>query len=217
MDRLELKKIGILGGTFDPPHLAHLRIAEEVREAYQLEKVFFIPAGAPPHKLIARNGLLKTDHLTPFKERLKMVKLAIQDNPFFEVLDIERKIIPSYTLKTLQKLKERWKGEFFLIIGWDSFCEFETWWNYEKILIYSNIIVVPRGAISWKRAEEYFYKKVEKLWNKDFAFNKVFLFKTKTFDLSSTLIRKLCKEGKSIRYLVPDKVYFYIQKKGFYR
>ena len=210
MDKSELKKIGILGGTFDPPHLAHLRIAEEVREAYLLDKIFFIPAGVPPHK--------KDYTLTPFKERLKMVELATQDNTFFEVLDIEKDIIPSYTLKTLQKLKETYpEVEKFLIIGWDSFCEFETWWNYEKIPNFANIVVIPRKLSSWEEIEEYFHKKVKELWTEKKALNRVSLFKTKTFDISSTLIRSLCKEGKSIRYLVPDSVFFYIQERGFYR
>jgi len=209
MDKSGLKKIGILGGTFDPPHLAHLRIAEEVREAYLLDKIFFIPASVPPHK--------KNYTVTPFKDRLKMVELAIQSNNFFEALDIEKDIIPSYTLKTLQKLKETYpEVEKFLIIGWDSFCEFETWWNYEKIVNFANIIVIPRRLISWEKIEEYFYKKVKELWAEE-AFNRVYFFKIKTFDISSTLIRNLYKEGKSIRYLVPDSVFFYIQEKGFYR
>ena len=147
-----------------------------------------------------------------------MVELATQDNTFFEVLDIEKDIIPSYTLKTLQKLKETYpEVEKFLIIGWDSFCEFETWWNYEKIPNLANIVVIPRKLSSWEEIEEYFHKKVKELWTEKRALNRVSLFKTKTFDISSTLIRSLCKEGKSIRYLVPDSVFFYIQERGFYR
>ena len=209
MDKSGLKRIGILGGTFDPPHLAHLRIAEEVREAYQLDKVFFIPAGFPPHK---------KNILSPFTDRLEMVKLAIQKNPFFEALDIEKDIIPSYTLKTLQKLKRFYpKTDFFLIIGWDSFCEFETWWNYEKFLDFTNIIVIPRRIKSWEEAQKYFYIKIKELWFEKEIEEKVFFYKTKSFDISSTLIRNLCKQGKSIRYLVPEKVYFYIQEKGLYK
>lgn len=209
MDKSELKRIGILGGTFDPPHLAHLRIAEETREAYNLDKVFFIPAGAPPHK--------KDYKITSFEDRFKMVELAIKENPFFEALDIEKDVIPSYTLKTLQKLEEIFpKVERYLIIGWDSFCEFETWWNYEKFLEYTNIIVVPRRMRDWRKGKEYFYHKVKELWREE-AFKKVYFFQTVTFDISSTLIRNLCKEGKSIRYLVPDSVYFYIKEKGLYQ
>jgi nicotinate-nucleotide adenylyltransferase len=211
MDKSELKKFGILGGTFDPPHLAHLRIAEEVREKLKLNKVFFIPAGIPPHK--------KEVSISSFEDRLQMVKLAIEGNPYFEVLDIERNIIPSYTLKTLQKLKEIYpESEKYLIIGWDSFCEFETWWNYEKFLDYTNIVVVPRRIKTWEAAKVYFYNKIRELWgDEDKAFKKVFFCETTFFDISSRLIRKLVSENRSIRYLVPEKVCFYIKEKGLYK
>ena len=211
MDKSELKKFGILGGTFDPPHLAHLRIAEEVRENWELDKVFFIPAGIPPHK--------KEGSFSSFEDRLQMVKLAIEGNPYFEVLDIERAIIPSYTLKTLQRLKEIYpESEKYLIIGWDSFCEFETWWNYEEFLDYTNIIVVPRGIKDWDSALGYFRNKIRELWkDNDKALKKVFFGKTTLFDISSTLIRKLVSQKRSIRYLVPEKVYWYIKEKGLYR
>ncbi len=209
MDRSELRKIGILGGTFDPPHLAHLRIAEETREAYQLDKVFFIPAGLPPHK--------KDYTISPFEYRFKMVELAIKGNSAFEILDIEKDIIPSYTLKTLQKLSNVFPdAEKFFILGWDSFCEFETWWNYEKILDFANIIVIPRKVKNWRDLERYFQKKVRELWKEEKRY-RVFLFKTETLNISSTFIRDLCKQGKSIRYLVPESVYFYIKEKGLYR
>jgi nicotinate-nucleotide adenylyltransferase len=210
MVKSEHKKLGILGGTFDPPHLAHLRIAEEIREAFNLEKVLFIPAGYPPHKLTAP--------ISPFEDRLNMVKLAIRENPFFEALDIEKEIKPSYTLKTLKKLKELYpESEFFLIIGWDSFCEFETWWEYDKFLNYTNIIVVPRGEVSQQEIEIYFYKKVKELWAEYCGKHKVFFYKALSLNISATVIRNLCKAGKSIRYLVPEEVYFYIKEKRLYQ
>ncbi|PMP94098.1 MAG: nicotinate (nicotinamide) nucleotide adenylyltransferase [Thermodesulfobacterium geofontis] len=210
MDKSELKKIGILGGTFDPPHLAHLRIAEEVREIYQLNKVFFIPAGLPPHK--------KEVSISSFEDRFEMVKIAIEGNSYFEVLDIEKDIVPSYTLKTLQKLENLYpESEKFLIIGWDSFCEFETWWNYEKFLNYTNIVVVPRRIKSWEEAKTFFYNKIRELWPEEQALKKVFFCETIPFEVSSSLIRNLVKEGRSVRYLVPEKVYFYIKEKGLYK
>ncbi len=208
MDKLELKKIGILGGTFDPPHLAHLRIAEEVRETYYLDKIFFIPAGFPPHK---------KEIFSSFEDRLEMVKLAIEDNLYFEALDIEKDIKPSYTLKTIQKLREIYhESELFLIIGWDSFCEFETWWNYEKFLDYTNIIVVPRGIKNWQEVQAYFYNKIRELWCEEIALKKIFFCQVISFDISSSLIRKLIKQGRSIRYLVTEKVYHYIKEKRIY-
>ncbi len=209
MDKSELKKIGILGGTFDPPHLAHLRIAEEVREVFNLEKILFIPAGYPPHKKIG---------FSSFENRFEMTKLAIEDNPFFEALDIEKEEKPSYTLKTLQKLKTLYPFlDLYLIIGWDSFCEFETWWHYEKFLDYTKIIVVSREIEDWNEAEEYFLKKIKELWKKQDIKNKVYFYRAVALNISGTLIRRLCSQGRSIRYLVPENVYKYIIEKGLYR
>lgn len=210
MDKSEFKKIGILGGTFDPPHIAHLRIAEEVREVYQLNKVLFIPAGLPPHK--------KEGSISSFEDRFRMVELAVEGNLYFEAFDIERDIIPSYTLKTLQILEGLYpESEKFLIIGWDSFCEFETWWNYKNFLDYTNIVVVPRRIRSWEEAQGYFYHKIRELWLEEKALKKVFFCETTPFDISSSLIRKLVKENRSIRYLVPEKVYFYIKENRLYK
>ncbi|MFN3568553.1 MAG: nicotinate-nicotinamide nucleotide adenylyltransferase, partial [Caldimicrobium sp.] len=110
MGKSELN-IGLLGGTFDPPHIAHLRIAEETREAFQLDEIWFIPAGYPPHK--ARPE-------APYENRLEMLKISIKDNPFFKCLDLEREEKPSYTLKTLEKLHFLYPHyKFYLLLGWD--------------------------------------------------------------------------------------------------
>lgn len=210
MDRSELKKIGILGGTFDPPHLAHLRICEEIRETFSLDSVFFIPASYPPHK--------DPKTLSPFDMRHEMTLLATEDNPYFKVLDIEKDIKPSYTLKTLEKLKTIYfESEFYLIIGWDSFLEFETWWNYKKFLEYTNLVVVSRRGIKWEEVKDYFYRKIKELWPEQKALEKVFFSEGVNLDISSTLIRNLVKKGRSFRYLVPEKVYFYIIEKKLYR
>ncbi len=209
MDRSELKKVGILGGTFDPPHLAHLRIAEEVREAFNLLKIFFIPAGYPPHK---KTGI------SPFKARFEMTKIAIKNNPFFEVLDVEKEENPSYTLKTLQKLKKIDPlQELYLIIGWDSFCELHTWWRYEEFLNYTKIVVVSREIKDYKNAEKEFLERIKKLWKKEKLKDKVYFYKVVNIEISGTLIRKLYSLGRSIRYLVPQEVYKYIKEKGLYK
>lgn len=210
MDRSELKRVGILGGTFDPPHLAHLRICEEIKESFLLDLIFFIPAGYPPHKD------LKT--LTPFEMRYEMTVLATENNPSFKVLDLEREIKPSYTLKTLQILKTLYpETEFYLIIGWDSFVEFETWWHYERFLEYTNLIVASRRGLRWEEVQAYFYNKIRELWTEREALDRVFFHQGVNLDLSSSLIRKLVRRGRSIRYLVPEKVYFYILEKKLYR
>ncbi len=205
MDKSE-HRIGLLGGTFDPPHLAHLRIAEESRIAFNLSEIWFIPAGSPPHK----RGTFFS-----FEDRFNMLKVAIKFNPFFKVLDIEKEETPSYTLKTLEKLKKLYsQKEFFLIIGMDAFQEIETWWHYERFLNFCNLIVVSRGAGNWKRAEDFVKDRAEKLWGKE-AKKKAFFLEVFPLEISSTLLRTYLKEGRSIRYLVPEEVYFYLKERGF--
>lgn len=209
MDKSGLK-IGILGGTFDPPHIAHLRIAEEVRINFFLDEVWFIPAGFPPHK---------KELLASFEDRYHMLFLSIKENPYFKVLDIEREEKPSYTLKTLKKLKISYPNyEFFLIIGWDAFEEFQTWWHYEEFLNFTRIVVVSRGYRNWENIYESFYQKAKELWPKVKNLDKkVYFLKVFPLEISSTKLREFKKKKQSIRYLVPEEVYFYIEKKGLYK
>lgn len=209
MDKLELR-IGILGGTFDPPHIAHLRIAEEVRINFALDEVWFIPASHPPHKkkLVAS-----------FKDRYNMIFLSTNKNPYFKVLDIEKEEKPSYTLKTLQKLKTLYPGyKFYLIIGWDAFEEFETWWHYEKFLDHTDIIVVSRGYKNWKNAYKKLHEKAKKLWKKVENLEKRICFlEVFPLEISSTKLKELMKKKQSIRYLVTEEVYLYIEERGLYK
>jgi len=199
-------KIGLLGGTFDPPHLAHLRIAEEVRETFSLSEVWFIPAGYPPHK---------KDALFSFEDRFNMLQLATKNNPFFRVLDIERDENPSYTLKTLEKLKKLYpEKEFFLILGIDAFLEIDTWWHYERFLEFVKMIVVSRGKGEWKYKELQVKERARALWGEGKE-KKVYFLEVFPFEISSTHIREYLKTGKSIRYLVPEEVYFYLKERGF--
>ena len=206
MDKLELKKVGILGGTFDPPHYGHLRIAEEVKEFLKLEKIFFIPAGLPPHK--------RALNISKFEHRFNMIKLAIKDNPYFEALDIEKDLIPSYTVNTLKLLKDKFpQTEFFFIVGIDSFLSISTWWNYEKILDYTNLVVVPRKG--HKDIDEKTKKLAEELFPE--RFEKVKFVEVEGLMVSASKIRKLVSLKKSIRYLVPEEVRKYIEAQGLYR
>lgn len=201
-------KVGILGGTFDPPHLAHLRIAEEAREAFSLDEVWFCPAFDPPHR--------KEKPKADFEERLHMTSLAVEDNPAFKVIDIERGESPSYTIITLQKLKKLFpQVNFYLIIGWDSFLELPSWHRYQELIDYVELIVCTRGKMDKAEAEAIFSKKVEAYWgsSKKERVHLLFVF---PFEISSSAIRKLRANGKSIRYLVPEGVYAYILEKGIY-
>lgn len=201
-------KVGILGGTFDPPHLAHLRIAEEALEAFSLDEVWFCPAFDPPHR--------KEKPKADFEKRLHMTSLAVENNPAFKVIDIERGESPSYTIITLQKLKKLFpQVNFYLIIGWDSFLELGTWHRYQELIDLAELIVCTRGNMDKAEAEAIFSKKVEAYWgsSKKERVHLLFVF---PFEISSSAIRKLRANGKSIRYLVPEGVYAYILEKGLY-
>lgn len=211
-------KIGILGGTFNPVHLAHLRIAEEVRERLALDRVMFIPAAAPPHKLM--QGEL------PFAVRCELVELAIADNPAFELSRIEgEREGKSYSIDTLRALgDQRPEDEFFFIIGSDSFLEFGTWHEYESIFGSSSIVVVERPGASVKSLVDALPEKVRGDFRYDRDANRldhrsghlVHYFGECLLDISSTRIRNLARQGRSIRYLVPAEVERYILEQGLY-
>jgi len=191
-----------------PHHLAHLRIAEEAREAFSLNEVWFCPAFDPPHR--------KEKPKADFEERLHMTSLAVANNPAFKVIDIERGESPSYTIITLQKLKKLFpQVNFYLIIGWDSFLELPSWHRYQELIDYAELIVCTRGNMDKAEAEAIFSKKVEAYWASS-KIERVHLLYVFPFEISSTAIRKLRANGKSIRYLVPEGVYAYILEKGLY-
>jgi nicotinate-nucleotide adenylyltransferase len=205
MAKSELKRLGILGGTFDPPHLAHLRIAEEVREEFSLDRVAFIPAGFPPHK--------KPSTYSPFHHRWHMVTLSINQNPYFFALDIEKDQRPSYTLNTLKKLKKLYpKTQLFFIIGPDAFFSIHTWWRWRELPDWANFVVLMRREET-SRLEEFKVRARELFEEKAEAF---FFFENTSISISSSMIRRLVKQGRSIKYLVVPEVEEYIKKEGLY-
>ncbi|MCM8805999.1 MAG: nicotinate-nucleotide adenylyltransferase [Candidatus Omnitrophica bacterium] len=196
MDRSENKlKIGIFGGSFDPVHIGHLIIAESARNQFCLEKIIFIPAGIPPH----RDALIATG-----RHRLEMTKLAIADNPNFEVSDIEiKKEGISYTYETLQIIQKQLNAEFYIIVGWDAFVILPSWYNAEKLAEQFPFIVAPRIVEKQQAFQFPFQVKYEML-------------DIPRIEISSTLIRRKIKAGQSIRYLVPDSVLKYIYQEKLY-
>ncbi|HIP97457.1 MAG TPA: nicotinate-nucleotide adenylyltransferase, partial [Anaerolineae bacterium] len=133
------RRIGVLGGTFDPIHIAHLAIAEEARTQLGLDKVVFVPAGLPPHKMDV--------HVSPAEHRLAMVKLAIADNPHFEVsrVDIDR-FGPCYTVDTIALLRKEWEPdvEIYFIMGSDSLADILTWHKPDRLIRLCRIVAVGR-------------------------------------------------------------------------
>jgi nicotinate-nucleotide adenylyltransferase len=212
-------RLGILGGTFDPIHIAHLRIAEEVLEGLELDKVCFIPGAMPPHKTRQR--------ISPFEDRLAMTRMAVKDTPFFEVLDLEgRRKGPSYSVQTLREIHLMYgeKLELFFIIGMDAFQEIKTWWEYRNLFDYANFVLINRPGFSIKDLESFIYSLDASLDKKKDADgfispsgNRLFCNEVSMLDISSTNIKKMVSTGKSIRFLVPEPIRVYIQEKGLYK
>ncbi len=208
-------KIGLLGGTFDPIHLGHLRAAEEVYEKLTLDEILFIPSGNPPHK--------HRPDLTPFPKRLEMVRLAIEGISHFRVTDLEgREEGPSYSVRTLEALRfQRPNVEFFFILGLDAFCELETWYAYQRLPLLAHLVVINRG----EKKKEDFIRKVKELFPQALAkaegfdvpggYSLIYLEVTR-LDISSTIIRQIRKQGRSIRFLVPEKVRRFILQHRLY-
>ncbi|MFQ5899988.1 MAG: nicotinate-nucleotide adenylyltransferase [Thermodesulfobacteriota bacterium] len=195
--------IGIIGGTFNPVHYGHLRIAEEVRDACLIDKVVFIPSNIPPHK----DGTA----LVASEDRLEMVRIATKDNPSFNVSDIEvTRKGNSYSIETLKELRKIYGEETDLsfILGIDAFLEIKTWKDYDKLFNLSNFIVTRRHG--------YNKEEIDDLLPIETA-DSISFIETTMLDISSTKIRERIKEGKSIRYLVPLEVEEHIMHKGLYK
>jgi len=194
-----------MGGTFNPIHYGHLLMCEGIREEFDLEKIIFIPAKTPPHK---DNSKIIEAH-----DRLRMVELAIGDNPFFAASEIEMKREgTSYTVDTLRIIKEQENNnEISLIVGADSFVQFETWKDYREIFKLALIIVASRPDTKEDILNEYIKK-----FRTDYDAN-IQKYSGKAMDYSSTEIRKRVGMGLSIKYMVPPEVERYIYENGLYK
>jgi len=212
-------KLGILGGTFNPIHLAHLRIAEEVREACRLDKVLFLPAATPPHKQVA--------DAVPFAVRIEMVRAAIADHDKFSVSDIEQQQPgKNYSVQTLQLLRQEFPhAEFYFIIGLDSFRDLPNWKDYQKLFELTHLVVVTRPGINDGNPFEllpvavqnqFCYSCSPEKWQHQKGKTLLFLNDT-PLGISSTGIRELVAAGRSIRYLVPPAVASLIARYDLYR
>lgn len=195
--------IGIMGGTFDPIHYAHLATAEYIRETYNLDKILFIPTGNPPHK-----SKLRTDK----EDRYNMVLLATNNNDNFVVSDIEiNRKTRTYTVDTLKELHKIYKNaNIYFITGADAICDMETWKNVGENFELATFIAANRPGISTNEAKE----KIESLKVKYDA--KIRSVNVPSLDISSTYIREHINEGKSIKYLIPEDVEAYIYEKKIY-
>lgn len=217
-------KTGIFGGTFNPIHYGHLRLAEETRELLTLDRIIFIPCHLPPHK--------SADNIVSSNDRLKMLELALENNPHFELshMEIERGG-KSYSFETLQSFIDMYgeDEELFFIIGADSFVELGTWKEYAKLFSLTNFVVVTRlGYLS-----DLYEKKLNSLLpvdiRNDFCYASqaqmlehksgmtIYFLETTSLDISSTNIRENLSKNGSAKYLIPDRVGQYIKEKGLYQ
>ncbi len=200
-----MEKIGIMGGTFNPIHLAHLILAESAREQVGLSHVIFLPS---------KRTLEKADsYILSDEARCKLIELAIRDNPHFSLSKME--IVrggTTYTADTVSELKRKNPDrEYYFIIGGDSLLNFAYWNRPEVILKNARLLATSRGTIPKEKilaAAEY----LEKCFDTE-----IVLFDTPKMEISSTDLRARCASGRSLRYLVPEAVEKFLRERGCYR
>ena len=200
------RKIGIMGGTFDPIHMGHLILGEQSYEQLKLDKVLFMPAGNPPHK---KNRIGRAAD----EQRVDMVRLAISDNPHFELSLAEMNETGyTYTYRTLEELKESNPDtDYYFIIGADSLFAFEEWREPERICAACTLVVAVRDHASREQLRERIQYLSEK-YHGHFV-----ILDTMNIDVSSHLIRQWIAKDKSLKYYVPDLVISYMKENGIYR
>ena len=196
-----MKRYGIFGGTFNPPHLAHSVLAEKVRKELNLDKVIFIPSAVPPLK--------DEKEVLEIRHRLEMAKIAFGNNPDYEVSEIEVNNLngKSYTVDTLLCLHELYKKEqvkFYLIIGADSLIDFPKWKNPEKIFELAEVVILNRPGFSKEKIKPGYLEKVR-------------FIDTELLDISSTMIREKVRNNKSIKSLVLPEIEKNITQNNLYK
>ena len=211
-------RVGILGGTFNPIHLGHLRAAEEIGEDLDLQKIYLIPAGIPPHKT--------PDPLADFSHRLEMVRLASAISPLLEAWDIEGKRSGlSYSIETLRLFHSTFgpQLELFFIVGIDAFLEIQTWKKYPDLFKYASFVVINRAGYDTQEFAGFLDSlHVGFAWDPEGrcfchpSGNTLLQKKTTVMDISASRIRQMVAEGRSIRFLVPEAVREYIERVGLY-
>ncbi|MDU2265136.1 nicotinate-nucleotide adenylyltransferase [Clostridium celatum] len=200
-----MKKYGIMGGTFNPIHLAHLYIAYEAKEQLNLDKVIFIPAGNPPHK--KNNGIIDAEY------RYNMVKKAIEGYEDFIISDYEvNKNGYSYTYETLKYLKNKYYDtEIFFISGGDSLMDIEKWREPEQVLKNCTFVAFNRGVYT----KEILSEQKKKLEDKYKC--KITLLDVVDIDISSSIIRKRIQDGKRVDFFLSKEVKDYIEENALYK
>jgi nicotinate-nucleotide adenylyltransferase len=195
---VEPEKIGILGGTFDPVHFGHLLLAQDAMEALGLDRVIFVPASMPPHKM--------EKETTSAPDRYEMVRLALEDNSLFSLSDVEfKRSGPSFSVDTITRIKEEiGDGDLYFLIGADNLDEIWTWKDPKRLFQICRVVVIGRAGLEVES------KQIN-------LPGPVMYLDLLRINLSSSEIRSRIKKDQSIRYLVPQNVERYIYEKQLYR
>ncbi|MBI3538890.1 MAG: nicotinate-nucleotide adenylyltransferase [Candidatus Eisenbacteria bacterium] len=189
-----MRRVGLFGGTFDPPHIGHLILAECARDRLGLDEVRFIPVGEPPHK--------RRRDVTRAADRVAMTRLAVRGVPGFTVSTLEtRRRGPSYTVETLRRIAvERPHARLYLLIGADSLDDLARWRDPAEILRRATVVVARRPGAAGRRRD----RRIVRLDSPEIA-------------VSSSLVRARVRAGRSVRWMVPEAVRAYIARRGLYR
>lgn len=198
--------VGILGGTFNPPHNGHIRLAGEFREKLGLDKILLIPTYTPPHK--------QAKELASAEDRLNMCSIIAETTDFLEVSDIEiNRGGKSYTVDTLRELTKRYpENNYFFLMGSDMFLTFHLWRKYREIFSLCTLCVASReNGSDYEKLIEYAKETFGEDWGK------VRISPLEPMELSSTEVREALHRGEELSGLVPERIEEYIMKRGLYR
>ncbi|MGI5982451.1 MAG: nicotinate-nucleotide adenylyltransferase [Sakamotonia sp.] len=201
-----MKRIGIMGGTFDPVHNGHLLLGRQALSEYGLDQVWYMPSHIPPHK--------KDHRITDPKDRLAMLELALKGIPFFTVSDFEMKRDGNtYTAQTLELLKDAYpEDEFYFIIGADSLFQLETWYHPERVMELASLLVSGREYDGAGRTLEQ-----QAAYLRDMYGARIQILHNPEMNVASARIRELAARGESIEELVPRAVAAYIRERRLYQ
>lgn len=214
------RRIGILGGTFDPVHIGHLKIAAAVQRRFALDSVVFIPAANPPHKAAIA--------IAPVKDRIAMLQCAIrgQEGFYLSTMEAER-VGPSYSVDTLSRLRAALAGdtELFFIVGIDAFEEIATWKEYRHLPDFAHLVVVNRPHHTLEQLNQlilrhftgFRYNGDSAAWESPLQIGRIYALSTAPVAVSSTRIRQQVRDGEPVGQLVPPCVAQYIADNGLYR
>ncbi len=184
-----MRKIGILGASFNPIHIAHLIIAEQARIRLDLDKILFIPTFNPYHKNV---------NLMDYDDRVKMVKDIIKDNKYFSLSEIEKNIEGnSYSLNIINALIEEEKADYYFIIGSDNLLSIDTWYKYEDLIKTVNLIIFERPGYPYDKD---LVEKYQSITDK-----KIYYFDDLQMQISSSMIRESIRNDVYPRYILADK------------